>query len=86
VWDRKRIAREFASFRVTRTYKRFMHAPPLPVHGLPGGSVMGWHLWAHLSPVGKAATSADSTTSASSTTSTTSTTSASSAAGELQAS
>jgi hypothetical protein len=35
-----------------------MHAPPLPVHGLPGGSVMGWHLWAHLSPVGKAATPA----------------------------
>jgi hypothetical protein len=39
-----------------------MHAPPLPVHGLPGGSVMGWHLWAHLSPVGKAATSANSAT------------------------
>ena len=41
-----------------------MHAPPLPVHGLPGGSVMGWHLWAHLSPVGKAATSAEVATAA----------------------
>jgi len=60
VWDRKRIEREFPSFRVTRTYKRFMHAPPLPVHGLPGGNLMGWHLWAHLSPVGKAAPSAGS--------------------------
>lgn len=50
VYDRKRIKRDFPSFRVTRTYKRFMHAPPLPVHGLPGGSVAGWHLWAHLSP------------------------------------
>jgi SAM-dependent methyltransferase len=50
VYDRRRIEREFPSFRVTRTYKRFMHAPPLPVHGLPGGTVMGWHLWAHLVP------------------------------------
>jgi SAM-dependent methyltransferase len=66
VWDRKRIEREFPSFRVTRTYKRFMHAPPLPVHGLPGGSVMGWHLWAHLSPVGKAAPSANPAASAAS--------------------
>jgi SAM-dependent methyltransferase len=53
VYDRKRIERDFPSFRVTRTYKRFMHAPPLPVHGLPGGNIMGWHLWAHLSPAGK---------------------------------
>jgi SAM-dependent methyltransferase len=50
VYDRKRIARDFPSFRITRTYKRFMHAPPLPVHGLPGQSVAGWHLWAHLAP------------------------------------
>lgn len=48
VYDRRRIERDFPSFRVTRTYKRFMHAPPLPVHGLPGQRVMGWHLWAHL--------------------------------------
>jgi SAM-dependent methyltransferase len=51
VYDRHRIARDFPSFQVTRTYKRFMHAPPLPVHGLPGQSLMGWHLWAHLKPV-----------------------------------
>jgi len=50
VYDRRRIEQGFPSFLVTRTYKRFMHAPPLPVHGLPGASVMGWHLWAHLSP------------------------------------
>jgi SAM-dependent methyltransferase len=54
VYDRKRIGQDFPSFRITRTYKRFMHAPPLPVHRLPGGSVMGWHLWAHLEPAGKA--------------------------------
>jgi SAM-dependent methyltransferase len=51
VYDRPRIERDFPSFRVTRTYKRFMHAPPLPVHGLPGQSIMGWHLWAHLTPI-----------------------------------
>lgn len=50
VYDRRRVARDFPSFRVIRTYKRFMHAPPLPVHGMPGGSVLGWHLWAHLEP------------------------------------
>jgi SAM-dependent methyltransferase len=48
VYDRNRIQRSFPSFAMTRTYKRFMHAPPLPVHGLPGESLMGWHLWAHL--------------------------------------
>jgi SAM-dependent methyltransferase len=51
VYDRRRIERDFPSFRVTRTYKRFMHAPPLPVHGLSGQSIMGWHLWAHLTPI-----------------------------------
>jgi SAM-dependent methyltransferase len=51
VYDRGRLARDFPSFRVTRTYKRFMHAPPLPVHGLPGETLLGWHLWAHLEPV-----------------------------------
>lgn len=50
VYDRKKIERDFPSFTITRMYRRFMHAPPLPVHGLPGGSVLGWHLWAHLSP------------------------------------
>ena len=49
VYDRRRIERDFPSFRVTRTYKRFMHAPPLPVHRLPGQS-LAWHQWAHLVP------------------------------------
>jgi SAM-dependent methyltransferase len=50
VYDRRRVIKDFPSFRVTRAYKRFMHAPPLPVHGLPGQSFMGWHLWVHLEP------------------------------------
>ncbi len=51
VYDRRRVERDFPSFRVVRAYKRFMHAPPLPVHGLPGEALMGWHLWVHLAPV-----------------------------------
>jgi SAM-dependent methyltransferase len=51
VYDRKQIERDFPSFRLGRTYKRFMHAPPLPVHQLPGQSMLGWHLWAHLTPL-----------------------------------
>jgi hypothetical protein len=50
VYDCRRIERDFPSFRVTRTYKRFMHAPPLPVHRLPGQALLGWHLWVHLEP------------------------------------
>lgn len=62
VYDRKRIEQDFPSFRVTRTYKRYMHAPPLPVHGLPGQGLLGWHLWAHLSPVKPASVAPRSST------------------------
>lgn len=48
VYDRRRIERDFRGFRVTRTYKRFMHAPPMPVHRLPGESLLGWQLRTHL--------------------------------------
>ena len=51
VYDRRRIEQDFPSFRITRSYKRFMHAPPLPVHQLPGETLLGWHLWVHLKPV-----------------------------------
>jgi SAM-dependent methyltransferase len=50
VYDRRRVEQDFPSFRITRVYKRFMHAPPLPVHQLPGETIMGWHLWIHLVP------------------------------------
>jgi SAM-dependent methyltransferase len=51
VYDRRRVEQDFPSFRIKRTYKRFMHAPPLPVDRLPGETLMGWHLWVHLEPV-----------------------------------
>lgn len=35
----------------TNSYKTFMHSPPLPVHGFPGGKIMGCHLWVYMRPV-----------------------------------
>lgn len=51
VYDRRRLRADFPDFVVTKTYRRFMHAPPLPVHGIRGEQLLGWHLWAHLRPV-----------------------------------
>ncbi len=48
VYDLKGVRRDFPAFRLLRAHKEFMHAPPLPVHGLPGAHVMGWHLWIEL--------------------------------------
>jgi SAM-dependent methyltransferase len=50
VYDRRRLRADFPDFEVTETYRRFMHAPPLPVHGARGERYLGWHLWAHLRP------------------------------------
>lgn len=50
VYDRRSIEEDFPDFEIVRTFRRYMHAPPLPVHGLPGGRIMGWHLWAELRP------------------------------------
>jgi glycosyltransferase involved in cell wall biosynthesis/2-polyprenyl-3-methyl-5-hydroxy-6-metoxy-1,4-benzoquinol methylase len=50
VYDRRRLREDFPDFVVTQTYRRFMHAPPLPVHGASGERFLGWHLWAHLRP------------------------------------
>lgn len=48
VYDLAAVRRDFPAFRVVRVHKEFMHAPPLPVHGMPGARIMGWHLWAEL--------------------------------------
>ena len=37
--------------RLTRTYKRFMHAPPLPVPRLPGETLIGSHILVHQEPI-----------------------------------
>ncbi len=48
VYDQAAVRRDFPAFRLLRAHKEFMHAPPLPVDGLPGGHLMGWHLWVEL--------------------------------------
>lgn len=53
VYDLNRISKDFPDFEIIRSYKRFMHAPPLPVRSLPLDGLLGWHLWAHMRPSSK---------------------------------
>jgi SAM-dependent methyltransferase len=48
VYSPREVVRDFPDFELTGTFQRYMHAPPLPVHGLPGGDRFGWHLWVTL--------------------------------------
>ena len=48
VYDLKAIEKDFPDFEITKSYKRFMHAPPLKVNKLPLEKALGWHLWVHL--------------------------------------
>ncbi|WP_181802880.1 class I SAM-dependent methyltransferase [Streptomyces shenzhenensis] len=50
VYDIPRVRRDFPDFAVRGSEKHFMHAPPLPVHGLGGGKALGWHLWVRMAP------------------------------------
>jgi ubiquinone/menaquinone biosynthesis C-methylase UbiE len=52
VYGIREVREDFPDFVATRSYKRFMHAPPLPVKWLPLQRILGWHLWVHLT-VGK---------------------------------
>ena len=50
IYNLSRIRRDFPDLRIVKSYRRFMHAPPLPVSWLPFERLMGWHLWVHLKP------------------------------------
>lgn len=50
VYDSRTIIKDFPDFDIIRTFKLWMHAPPLPVHRMLGESLLGWHLWAELKP------------------------------------
>lgn len=50
VYDLSVLRADFPDFTVVRSYKRFMHAPPLQVGRLPLERMLGWHLWVHLKP------------------------------------
>ncbi|HET9138543.1 class I SAM-dependent methyltransferase [Actinophytocola sp.] len=45
VYTPEEVAAEFPDFEVVESFKRYMHAPPLPIRRLPGERRMGWHLW-----------------------------------------
>lgn len=51
VYDLAEIRKDFPAFRIVKSYKRWMHGPPLPVSWLPLGKLVGWHLWVHLKPL-----------------------------------
>jgi ubiquinone/menaquinone biosynthesis C-methylase UbiE len=48
VYGMREVREDFPDFRVTHAYKRFMHAPPLPIGWLPLDRMLGWHLMVHL--------------------------------------
>lgn len=48
VYTLNQVRADFPDFRVARTFKCFMHAPPLPVRRLPLERLLGWHLWVHM--------------------------------------
>jgi SAM-dependent methyltransferase len=50
VYELRLMRRHFPRFDLIKSYKRYMHAPPLPVHWIPLEAVLGWHLWVHLRP------------------------------------
>jgi len=50
VYDLSHVRRDFGKFAIVKAYKRFMHAPPLPLSWLPAQRLLGWHLWVHLRP------------------------------------
>jgi hypothetical protein len=47
VYGLHEVREDFPDFKVTRSYKQFMHAPPLPVKWMPMQRAMGWHLMVH---------------------------------------
>jgi SAM-dependent methyltransferase len=53
VYDMRNVKKDFPEFNVLRSYKRFMHAPPLPVDRLPVERLLGWHLWVHMRPASR---------------------------------
>jgi SAM-dependent methyltransferase len=48
VYSPREVAANFPDFELVEAFSRYMHAPPLPVHKLPGERWLGWHLWVRL--------------------------------------
>jgi SAM-dependent methyltransferase len=48
VYSPREVVADFPDFELVDSFTRYMHAPPLPVHKLPVGHWLGWHLWVQL--------------------------------------
>ncbi len=49
VYSLSDVARDFPDFQLVRHTQRYLHAPPLPIAGLPlPEQLVGWHLWVWL--------------------------------------
>lgn len=48
VYSPAEVAADFPSFELVESFQHYLHAPPLPVHGLPLANRLGWHLWVQL--------------------------------------
>jgi SAM-dependent methyltransferase len=46
VYDTATLRKDFPDFEVMRSYKRYLTCEPFTITGR--GSLLGWHLWAHL--------------------------------------
>ncbi|MEO6049765.1 MAG: class I SAM-dependent methyltransferase [Pyrinomonadaceae bacterium] len=44
------VRENFPDFKVVKSDKHFMHAPPLPIKWLPLAGILGWHLWVTMKP------------------------------------
>lgn len=48
VYSPAEVTADFPAFELLESFQRYLHAPPLPVHRLPGAERLGWHLWVQL--------------------------------------
>ncbi|GAA3243107.1 hypothetical protein GCM10017691_47680 [Pseudonocardia petroleophila] len=52
VYSPREVIADFPGFTLVESFRRYLHAPPLPVGGLPGAARLerhlGWHLWVRL--------------------------------------
>ncbi len=50
VYSLREVAADFPDFELTDSYRRYSHAPPIPLPRTRAERWIGWHLWVHLRP------------------------------------
>ena len=48
VYRLRDVVADFPAFAVVDSYRRYLHAPPIPLRGSRAEQWIGWHLWVHL--------------------------------------